>query len=248
MAETRYREHKAGKPKAPPISLLEVSGVRNLLMSLDAFGPNYFNQNVAEMQKQYSHPDTGEIITFREPATAESILAASYNFAKKAKPEILDPRWLQLGRIVRASEGVFVNVPRDAGNPITNEQVLKSFLKADKKVNGIWLLDNDFGYAPYETFKQGVQDGGDFAEGGLARVLEHTEKTAENLKEIASKRNYPKGVNVWGFDSVNQPVLRVASLGSGWPLDCGLLGVVGRWDDYDYGCAFGVLVGAEGTA
>lgn len=248
--ETQYKEYKARKPKAPPISLLQVSGARSLVTSLDAFGPNSFNQNVAEMQKQYSHPDTGEIIRFIEPTSAESILVASYDFAKRAKPKIFDPRWLQLGRIVRTSEGVYANVPKDAqGAPIADEQVLKSFLKADKKVNGIWLLDNDFGYAPYETFVRGVQDGGDFAEGGLARVLEHTEKTAENLKEIASKKNYSRGVNVWGFDSVNQPVLRVASLDSSRYLANRQLLVDGNnWLDYDDGFAFGVLDSAKGTA
>jgi hypothetical protein len=221
MAKTQYKVMKAGKSKAPPISLIRISGTRKLISSLEAFGPNCFNENVAEIQKQYSHPQTGEVITLREPTTAESILAVSYDFAKRAEPKILDPRWLQMGRIVRTPEGVFANIPKDAqGKPITDKQTLKSFLDNCEKVNGIWLYNGndktlrDFGYAPYETFEQGVQNAVDFAESGLARVLEHTAKTAVNLKEIASKENYSRGVNVSGFDKVNEPALRVVSLSS----------------------------------
>ncbi|MFH1711065.1 MAG: hypothetical protein ABH840_02020 [Nanoarchaeota archaeon] len=247
--ETQYEVIQAGEPKAPPRSLIRISGDRQLVASLDAFGPNYFNSNVAKMQEQYSHPQTGDVITFREPTTAESIIVASYDFTNKAKPQILDPRLLQLGRIVRTSEGVFANVPRDAqGNPVTDEKILKSLLKANKKVNGIYLLDKDIGYAPYGTFKQGVQDAGDFAESGLARVLEHSQ-SPKHLSGIASKRNYPRGVNVFGFDSVNQPVLKVASLFSYRYSGIRQLGVDGDcWCDDDGGCAFGVLDSAEGTA
>ena len=46
----------------------------------------------------------------------------------------LDPGQIQLGKIVRTSEGVWVNIPKDVqGNPIIDEQALKSLLKADKK-------------------------------------------------------------------------------------------------------------------
>ena len=119
MASTRYEVIEAGPPKAPVISLIKISGDRSLTASLKAFGPNYFNANIEEMSKQYSHPKTGEIISLREPTTAESILVAAYDFSNKAKPEIFDLRWLQAGRIVRAPEWVVVNPPRDAnGNPI----------------------------------------------------------------------------------------------------------------------------------
>ena len=247
--ETQYDIIQVGEPKAPPRSLIRISGDRNLVASLDAFGPSYFNSNVTDMQKQYSYPQTGEIITFREPTTAESIIVASCDFVNKAKSQILDPRWLQLGRIVRTSEGVFANVPKDSeGNPITDEQTLKSLLKANKKVNGIYLLDNDFGYAPYETFKQGVQDAGDFAERGLARVLEHSQ-LPKHLSGIASQKNYPRGVNVWGFDSVKTPTLKVASLYSIRFSDFRQFNVDGSyWLDSDFGYAFGVLDSAEGTA
>lgn len=116
---------------------------------------------------------------------------------------------------------------------------MKSFLTADKKDRGIYLLGNDFGYAGYETFKQGVQDAGDFIEGGLARVLEASQNP-KALKEVSSKKNYPRGVNVWGFDYVSAPLLRVAALGSNRD-DGRRLSVDGNdWDDVD-GYAFGVL-------
>jgi len=250
MVEAQYEVMQVGEPKFPPMSLIKIAGDRNLITRLDAFGPNTFDENVAEMQKTYSHPDTGRIITFREPTTAESIIALPYDFANR-KRKILDPLWLQLGRIARTSEGVFVNLPkRDAqGKLITDEQTLKSFLTSDKKDKGIYLLDGDFGYAGYETFRQGVQDAGDFIEGGLARVLNHSQ-SPEQLKEIASKKNYPLGVDVRGFDPGSELALRVAGLGS-VTFGGRRLGVGGDdWYDFssgdfggDYylGFAFGVL-------
>lgn len=250
MEETQYDLIPVKGPEFPPRGLLRVkTSGREFYASSEAFGSNYLSKNVAEMQKQYSHPQTGEIITFREPTTPESILTASYDFGNMAKPKIFDPKWLQLGEIVRTSEGVFANVPRDEkGNKITDEEVLKSFLKTDKKVNGIWLLNNDFGFASYETFRQGIQDAGDFAESGLARVLEHAERTAEKLKEITSKKNYSIGVNICGFDSVKTSVLRVASLDSDRSLGGRLLSVYGGRSLDDYGFVFGVLDSGEASA
>lgn len=247
MAETKYEMLQAEKPKAPPIDLVRISGDRNLTASSEAFGPKSFNSNVAEMQKQYSHPQTGEVITLREPTTVDSIFAASYDFANRAKPRIFDPSGLQAGRVLKTKEGVFVNVPRDSqGKPIIDEQILKSFLKANKKVNGIYLMNNDFGFVPYETFEQGVQEAGKFIEGGLARGLEHSQ-LPKHLKKIASEENYPNGVTVWGFDPVNEPALRVASLGSAW-VSRRLYVLGGNWLDSYYGFAFGVLDRAEGAA
>ena len=246
------------KVSIPPISLETVPGPRNLIVSWEAFGPNSFNQNIADMQKPHSYGVEGKIVTFREPTSAESILATTPYFTSRAKPIVFDLRCLQTGRIVRTLEGVYVNIPKDApGNPITDEQILKSFLDNCEKINGIWLYNGndatlrDFGYAPHETFKQGVQDGRDFAEGGLARVLEHTEKTAEALKEIASEKNYAFGVNVIGFEPANPPLLRVVSLFSNRNLKRylgGQLIVDGAHGGFADGFAFGVLDDAKGIA
>ncbi len=254
MAETEYGiiEPKTEFPVRKLLVVPHRDG--NLTVSYPAFGPGYFRANINEMQKSYSHPRTGERISFREPTTAESISAAAFKFGELAKPQILDPILLQLGYIVRTSEGVFANPPKDAqGNVVTDEQTLKLLLEGGfvndvfydtaKKVNGIYIADNDFGFAPYGTFSQGVQDSGDFAESGLARLLEHTkEKTAENLGKIASPEFYERGVNVFGFDGVKEPLLRVAGLVSGRVFADGRLVVYGDVrDDFRDSYAFGVL-------
>lgn len=217
----------------------------DLMVSYPAFGLKCFKNNVQEMKKSYLHPETGDIITFREPTTSKSISAAVYGFGSgeevDAKRDILDdPKLLQLGSIVRTSEGVFTNLHE------TDEKMLKLYLSRAEKVNGIYLGDQ-IAFAPYETFKQGVQEYGDFAESGLARALEHTkEKTARNLKEIASPKFYKRGVNVRGFSSVKKPVLKIASLLSGgcFPgqFGVGRLGLCSRfWISGEVGYAFGVL-------
>ena len=251
MTETQYGIIEGKQPEFLVRKLLRVPHKnKDLIVAYPAFGPNYFSKNVEEMQKPYSHPITGERIYFREPTTSESISAASYDFENEAKPKIFDQRrhqrWLQAGRIVRTSEGVFVNPPKDEkGNSITDEKSLKSYLNKAKKVNGIYLHEKDFGFAPYESFKRGVQDCDTFADGGLARILEHTEeKTAKNLRAIASPKFYKKGVNIGGFDDVEEPTLRVVSLYSVRCLVGGRLGVVGDdWGGYDDGYAFGVVGG-----
>ena len=248
MAKETYEIIKV-KPKFPVRNLVKLPNKK--IASLDAFGPNYFNTNVKEMSKSYSHPVTGEEISFKEPTTADSILTAGYDFENRAKPQIFDPRWLQAGRIVRTSEGVFVNPPKDeSGNPIIDEKTLKNYLNNAKPIKvgkgKIYIVSDsenltDFSFAEYDSFKTGVQDCDTFAESGLAKVLEHTENTAETLRAIASPKFYKRGVNVWGFDSVKEPALRMASLCSGGYLGRDRLGVSGDYwyDDY-YGYAFGV--------
>ncbi len=250
-------EETQKQPEFPVRRLLIVPHQeRALVVSRDAFGPNTLNNNVVEMQKSYCYPNTREVISFREATTSESISATVYDFARIAKPEILNPKWLQAGRIVRASEGVWANPPKDAeGKFITDEKTLKSFLSRAKPVKvgkgNIYIVSNgeimgpdgkplkDFGYAEYGTFGLDVQESKAFAEGGLARVLEHTETTAKNLRAISSKDNYRYDVNVWGYEPSTKPILRVASLDSGR--------VSGRLDVDGYGWlggdgyAFGVL-------
>jgi len=252
MTETQYGIIEGKQPEFLVRKLLRVPHKnKDLIVAYPAFGPNYFSKNVEEMQKPYSHPITGERIYFREPTTSESISAASYDFENEAKPKIFDQRrhqrWLQAGRIVRTSEGVFVNPPKDEkGNSITDEKSLKSYLNKAKKVNGIYLHEKDFGFAPYESFKRGVQDCDTFADGGLARILEHTgEKTARNLRAIASPKFYKKGVNIWRFDDVEEPTLRVVSLYSSRGLDSGWLGLDGYCRGGDYGGYVSGVVNSE---
>ncbi len=249
MAEKQYEIIKV-KHKFPVRDLIKLPNGK--IASLDAFGPNYFTENIKEMNKSYSHPVTGEKISFKEPTTTESILTAGYDFKNRAKPNIFNPRWLQAGRIVRTSQGVFVNPPKDdKGNPMIDEKILKSYLNNAKPIKvrkgKIYIVSDsenliDFGFAEYDSFKTGVQDCDTFAGGGLARALEHTpEKVAEQLRAIAYPEFYKKGVNVYGFGSVKEPVLKVASLDSGRGLVRSRLDVDGNWYGNCDGYAFGVL-------
>lgn len=249
MANTRYGLMKAEKrTKLPDVNLLCVPhGSERLIVA--RFGPSTYVANRNGIAQHYWNSSQRPDVSFRPGTTSESISASAYNFRDIAKPEIFDPNWLQSGYIVRTSEGVFVNPPLDGqGKPIVDEQELKKFLNGVKptklKGHNLYIVDNsetlrDFGFAQYDTFEQDVQDSTTFAQGGLARVLEHTKKPAKVLKGISSKRNYPNGVNVFGFDPVSSPVLRVAELGSGGGV--GRLAVYGYWCGYHGGgFAFGV--------
>src|SRR3989344_8173979 len=247
MEETHYGIVKS-KPTLPPRDLLPVISYNGRELDVAVFGPGVYSKNLEEMQKQDSHFEEYPVIYFRPATTSESIAIAKDSFGNEgefdAKRDIFDPRWFQAGRIVRTSEGVYTNTE------ITNEKELKKMLNGVKEVNGIYLIDDKVGFAPYESFNQGVQDADTFAESGLARVLEHTEeKVAKNLRKIASQRNYKRGVNVFGFDSVKGPVSKVACLGSDRDVVVVRLDVFGYYWYVNYGCAFGVLnENAEGVS
>ncbi len=244
----RYGTIESRQPENPPIALRPVPHKGKILIASKAFGPGTYAKNLAKMQKTYSH-DSDELgnfprFTFRPATTSESISTAAYNFKNETKPQIFDPNWLQAGRIVRTQEGVFTNTQE------TDETKLKAMLDKAKEVNGIYLVSDTIAFAPYESFKTGIQEEGKFVEGGLARALEHTTgKKAENLAGISAPSYYKLGVNVWGFDQTNKPALRVADLGSGRGAGSGRLDVGGDWDGDYSGFAFGVLNSvAEGDA
>ncbi|MBU1245455.1 MAG: hypothetical protein ABIJ20_03445 [Nanoarchaeota archaeon] len=198
------------------------------------FGPATYNRNTVAMSGEYFHSDEFPRVSFREGTTEESISVVAYQFGQIAKLQIFDTNWLQAGRIVKTSGGVFTNTSE------TDEVTLKTLLNKAEKVNGIYFIDDQMAFAPYESFKTGIQEGEEFAEGGLARALEHTDKqVAKNLKEIASF--YEKGVNVWGFDKVGKPVSTVSALGSDRYLNYWLCVDGGNRGGSRSGCAFGVL-------
>ena len=229
--------------RLPTTDLIIVPHKGEPLIVSPAFGPNTYNSNVEAMNKEVYNSEQFPNITFREPLTQESISAVAFEFESRARPEIFDPRWLQAGRIVRTQEGVFTNTTE------LDEAKLKAMLDSAEKVNGIYLINDQIAFAPYESFETGVQEGEKFAEGGLARALEHTEeKVAENLAKIAAKGFYPRGVDVWRFDSVKKPISKVACLGSsGFVDDDGLDVDGGDWDDYYSGFAFGVRETGEAS-
>ena len=239
MENTEYGIMEVEKRSSlPETKLLRVPHkTGNLVVRYPAFGPDTYKNNLAKMGERYFHSAEISDISFRSATTSESISGAAYKFGEMAKKQIFNPNCLQVGPIVRTSEGVFANTKE------VDESVLKSLLNKCEKVNGIWLYQGnepeliDFAYTEYETFKPGIQDSGDFAESGLARLLEHThKKSAPNLREISSAENYLNGVDVFGFDSVKEPVLRVAYLVS----DRSSLLVDGYYLVNRYGFAFGV--------
>ncbi len=156
-----------------------------------------------------------------------------------AKRDIFDPdpKWLQAGYIVRTQDGVFTNTQE------LDESNLKQLLNGVKPTNGIYFINDQVAFIPYESFECHPQDIDTFAEGGLARGLEHVSgKIAPKLRKIASPKNYKSGVNVWGFDSVNKPILKVASFYSGSYFNSDRVNVHGSgWNDYRSGHSFGVL-------
>lgn len=215
---------------------------RNLIVGYPAFGRNSYKTNLENMSKKYFNSKSIQfpIVSFRPATTSESISISAYDFENLAKPQIFDSEWLQGGYIVKTPEGIFVNTLE------TNEIVLKSLLDKCTKVNDIYLGENDFGFAPYNSFKTGSQDCDTFCEGGLARVLESTNgKTAKNLKKIASPKIYPAGVYVGGSNDkqIISGVLCLCS--SGKLLDYGRFIVECGCDlslsSANQGYAFGVL-------
>ncbi len=209
------------------------------------FGPKRYRKNLEEMSEDFSHPITGEKISFRPATTSESIRIASDGFGEDgefdAKKDIHDSRWNQTGYIVRTPEGVFTNTQE------LDEKTLMNMLNKAEKVNGIYLINDTIAFAPYESFKINIHDGEAgvelFTQGGLARALEHTkEKTAENLGKIAS--HYKRaGVNVCFFDDVKEPDLRVLGLGSSENSKGMIVG--DSWKESFGGYAFGVLENYE---
>ena len=236
--ENKYEIRKARKV-LPPIDLLPPIPHKGRMLDVAVFGPESYRNNLEAISKEYSHPKKLSKISFHLATTSESISIAKFGFGNKgeydAKRDIFDPNWLQANYIVRTQDGVFANTK------LTDESQLKQLLNKCEKVNGIYLGENDLGFAPYETFETGVQDCDTFTQGGLARVLEHTKKKiAENLRAIASPKFYKREVNVWGFGKVREPILRLAALYSVRGLGGRLVvGTSGEGSDESYG--FGVV-------
>lgn len=237
----RYTSSVAQKSQKPEFSPIDVFvGEDGRLVA--EFGPNNYRSNVESMKQPRSNLPNHSRIDFKSATTAESLdyIAGSLTDVKR---RMLDLRWIQVGRIARTSEGVYINQPTDKyENPIEDEDALRLMINGAEKTNGIRVAKSGVVFVPYEAFERGVQEAGKFVEGGLARGLEKTPgKRAKDLSAITSK--YPEGVNVWGFEPANEGEVlsRVVSLGSGrgvggYGLDVGGNG----WDVNFIGFAFGV--------
>ncbi len=238
--------------KLPVINLLRVPhGESALVVAHPAFGPSSLSDNISKMQRFYTHPTTKQRISFRALTTAESLAVAGYDFRNLAKPQIFCPSCLQAGYVLKTAEGVWINPLRTAeGDVIIDEKKLEQQLGKTNRVNGIYLFDGDSSFVPLSSFQMGVQEHGRFLEGGLARGLVHTaDNKATTLSSITNNTEYPKGVNVSGFDSVESPYLKLVRLSSYWFIDGDRLDVVGDWIGSDVGgYAFGGLVSGEASA
>lgn len=170
--------------------------------SIRVFGPETYGSNLVAMEK----------VNFRALTTSESILNAAHEFDKDAKPKIFDLKYLQAGRIMTTSDGVWVNVPRYSDGELATNlsfpylsdakkiKVGKGFIYLCHSRRDSRLFDEDLGFAEYNTFENGVQDCDTFVQSGLARVLEHTsQKSAQNLRVIANPKLYPNGVHIRGI-------------------------------------------------
>src|SRR3989344_7835919 len=175
MTESQYGIIKP-KSTLSHMALLRVPHRGRLLEVGDPpFGPNKYEDNKKSMKERRLHAEIFQEMTFRPLTTSESISVLAYNFRNEGVPKIIDSCCLQLGRHLRTQEGVYANLPNDAqGNPITDLEILKKLLDKTTKIRhgkgNIYLGDNDFGYAEYETFKRGIQSICEFTTGGLAII------------------------------------------------------------------------------
>jgi hypothetical protein len=189
---------RGAERRLPEMDLLLPIRHKGKILDMALFGRDSYIKNVSEMVQEYFHSENLPNITFIPATTAESVSAISLGFERFNNPLILRGG-VQAGSMVATAEGIFVNPLNTKGEVITDEETLKSFLKKGSKVGDIYLWEKDGGFAPYESFKCGFQDCDSFAEGGLARVIEHTtEGRAEKLRAIASPKYYDKGVEVFG--------------------------------------------------
>lgn len=253
MTKTEQYGIRKATPTLPARDLLVVPHQGGALtIAHPAFGPNTYGSNIGEMQGRYSHSADLLEMTFQPATTSESISAAAYDFSELARPQIFNPRWLQAGRITKTREGVYFNSQDARGSPLDMDR-LEALARQAEEHNGVWLLPNgtdpevmDFAFVPY-GFKTEGQSAAEFARSTLARGLTSTKgDVATSLLEIAS--DYSRGVYVWGFEPVKEPVSRVVTLNSNRSLVGRRLGVGESWGGGDGGCAFGVLRAPSKTA
>jgi len=257
MIETEYGIRKALET-LPSRDLLKVPHKDTILtVSHPAFGPGTHQDNIEKMQKGYTFLPAYARINFKPLTTDKSISSAAYDFPNLAKRQIFRLSWLQIGYALLTKARIIVNPLDENGKPTWDVKYLNSLLKSTQKIpvnkGHIRLGPNGLASATYTSFQTGDQDAETFANGGLARILEHTEGKATKLAEIASLENYQKGVNVWRrFNSINKPILRFVGLGPREPPfgDLGKFNVGGDfwYDCSDDGYAFGGLVTGEASA
>ncbi|MEK6909136.1 MAG: hypothetical protein AABX23_03735 [Nanoarchaeota archaeon] len=122
-------------------------------------------------------------------------------------------RAVAVGDIVKTSEGIYVNPPRDKeGIIITDEYSLKklrdkSIIKIVPMMGSFYLGENCFGFAEYSSFTRGGQSVTTFVKEGLARVLEGRDDDIKpsTLGKLAYEEPHNRRVTIWGFEKVSRP-------------------------------------------
>ena len=238
MADSKHGIRKAEQRNIlPEIDLLPVIKHNGKKLDIAVFGPNNYNGNLDTISKDYFHSKQLPKISFIPATISESISAI----------KIFNPERSQLGYFVKTIEGIFTNTT------ITNEKFLRNLLGNMEKIKGIYLGKKDspfapYGFAPYGSFKGGIQDVETFVQGGLARVLEHApEEIAHKLEKIISNKDYLKKVSVLGFNPTKEPTLMVADLSSD-NFDDRLDVLADDSEGFGDGCSFGVLNKSQSDA
>ncbi|MBT4135591.1 hypothetical protein HOD75_03075 [archaeon] len=187
-----------------PIPLLFPEKGNPLGVSL--FGSGDYKKFLEIMQRDFSCLPYYDKVNFRPSTSCESI------FVLSKEAEIISPEEKErikeqgrkmplccLGRILQSPDGVFVNPPLDEKGNIDEEEYAKA-IDSLSLVNSVLLGRDGFGFAPYESFKTGMQSIDKFCRGGLARVLEGTsEDYAHRFEQAISGDPLEFGVNVECF-------------------------------------------------
>lgn len=200
--KSQMRKTKATVDLKPVDLLPEISHAgKKLNMALFPDRPNrpaYYDANERAMKRQHFHSEQFPIICFEPATSSQSISALAHVFGDIIEPILTqepDSTCIQIGLAVPTSKGVFINPPVHPKYPpikAEEEKTLMKFLRGVKPVHGVYLLQNDFGFAPYKTFNQeGRMSTDEFVKSGLARVLEHTfGGEAKKLRKILSSHSY----------------------------------------------------------
>lgn len=182
-----------------PTNLLTVPHKKDQDLSVN-FPPlgawSYDNNTTTFQYQKFSHPTENREIQFRPPTISEAISVIAHDPRGLIKTAVFDQLYGSvIGEyITKTKDGIFTNIFE------LNEDNLNKLLKDAKKTNGIYLINDKIAFVPYETFEEGIQESGKFAESGLARGLEHVQgKVAPKLKKITSEKNFPAGVQVEHF-------------------------------------------------
>jgi len=194
------------------------------------FYGSYF-RTISEMEKHYRHSRYFSDITFTSMTTPESLEHTVFDW--DLAQHLFSTERVNLGIYVRTGEGVYINPGKTitkfetetGGEPKLQLDMegLTNLRDKAEKINGIYLGEDDFAFAPWESFKSSQSwndclEAKEFAEGGLARAIEHTsEKIAPTLFKIVSSCQYKKILMEY-WNAPKKPVIADLVIGyeHGW--------------------------------